>query len=303
MDAKTVIESLQYLSDEHRAKYMQGYFRANPGQYAEGDIFWGIKVPEIKQVAKAYLDIPFTEAGKLIKNPVHEVRLCALLIFVEQFKRTSPMEKKIIVDLYLSNIKYVNHWDLVDLSCYNILGKYLLDKPRNILYRLAKSDNMWEQRIAIVSTKMFIRNHDFEDALALLKILLISPHELVQKAMGWMLREISKRDELCMIGFVQKHYASMSRVTLRFAIEKLPEKDRKNLLKKKSKIMTITINNKPYKIDEECNLIGILNKVQITNQFGIALAVNNVVIPKTEWEKYTVKDKDTILVINAIFGG
>ena len=231
MTAKLLIDSLQELADKEKAKFLQGFFKTGKGQYAEGDIFWGIKVPETRQIAKAYRNIPFSEIEKVIANPVHEVRLCALLILVERFKKSNETDRKTIVDFYLSNTQYINNWDLVDLSCYNILGNYLLDKPRDILYHLAKSKNMWEQRIAIVSTWVFIRNRDFEDTLAISEMLLDHPHDLIHKAVGWMLRELSKRDETLMLNFVETHYKNLSRTTLRYAIERLTEDVRKNILK------------------------------------------------------------------------
>ena len=232
MTAELLIESLQQLADKEKATFLQRFFKTGKGQYAEGDVFWGIKVPETRQIAKAYRNLPFSEIKKVVENPVHEVRLCGLIILVEQFKKASETERKDIVDFYLSNTKYINNWDLVDLSCYKILGEYLLDKPRDILYHLAESRNMWKQRIAIVSTWMFIRNRDFIDTLAISEMLLSHPHDLIHKAVGWMLREISKRDEIVMLDFVEKHYKNMSRTTLRYAIERLPEDLRKEILEK-----------------------------------------------------------------------
>ena len=234
MTAELLIDSLQQLADEEKAKFLQRFFKTGKGQYAEGDVFWGIKVPETRQIAKAYRELPFSEIKTVVAHPVHEVRLCGLMILVEQFKKSSEAERKAIVDFYLSNTQYINNWDLVDLSCYKILGEYLLDKPRDILYRLAKSRNMWEQRIAIVSTWLFIRNRDFVDTLAISEMLISHPHDLIHKAVGWMLREISKREETVMLDFVEKHYKNMSRTTLRYAIERLPEDLRKGILYKKS---------------------------------------------------------------------
>ena len=233
MTAEQLIESMQALADKEKAKFLQRFFKTGKGQYAEGDVFWGIKVHETRQVAKAYHKLPFSEIKKVIANLVHEVRLCGLMILVEQFKKSSETERKAIVDFYLSNTQYINNWDLVDLSCYNILGNYLLDKSRDILYQLAKSKNMWEQRIAIVCTWAFIRNRDFVDTLAISEQLLDHPHDLIHKAVGWMLREVSKRDEGIMLDFVEKHYAKMPRTALRYAIEKLPEDIRKNILQGK----------------------------------------------------------------------
>ena len=233
MTAELLIESLQALADKEKAKFLQGFFKTGKGQYAEGDIFWGIKVPETRQVAKAYHNMPFEELKKILKNPVHEVRLCALMILVERFKKSEESEKKAIVDFYLSNTQYINNWDLVDLSCYKILGNYLLDKPRDILYLLAKSKNMWEQRIAIVSTWTFIRHHELEDTLAIAEMLLDHSHDLIHKAVGWMLRELAKKDESAMLNFVETHYNQMPRTALRYAIERLDESVRKDILQGK----------------------------------------------------------------------
>ena len=225
-----LIDALQNLADKQKAKFLQGFFKTGKGQYAEGDIFWGIKVPETRQIAKAYRHLPFSELKKVIANPVHEVRLCGLMILVEQFNKASKTERKNIVDFYLSNTQHINNWDLVDLSSYKILGTYLLDKPRAILYTLAKSTNLWEQRIAIVSTLAFIRHQEFEDTLAISEMLLDHPHDLIHKAVGWMLRELSKRNEFAMIDFIEKNYSKMPRTSLRYAIERLPEDKRKNIL-------------------------------------------------------------------------
>jgi len=230
MTAEALIDSLQVLADKQKAKFLQGFFKTGKGQYAEGDVFLGIKVPETRQIAKTYNGMPLIEVEKIMKSPFHEVRLCGLMILTEQFKKASEADRKTIVDFYLSNTRYINNWDLVDLSCYQILGNYLLDKPRDILYRLAKSKNMWEQRIAIVSTWAFIRNRELEDTLSISELLLNHPHDLIHKAVGWMLRELSKRDEFLMLQFIETHYSIISRTTLRYAIERLPEEQRKNIL-------------------------------------------------------------------------
>jgi 3-methyladenine DNA glycosylase AlkD len=233
MTAQAIVDILQGMSNKKKARKAKRFFKMKKGEYGAGDVFWGISVPNIKPMAKAYRYLTLSEIGVLLKHPVHEVRLCALLIMVEQFKTSIQSEKQAIVDLYLSNTQYINNWDLVDLSCYNILGKFLLDKPRRILYRLVKSKSMWEQRIAIVSTYVFIHNQDFKDTLAIAKILLSHPHDLIHKATGWMLREVAKRDEPRLLKFIQIHYKEISRTTLRYAIERLPEQKRKNILKGK----------------------------------------------------------------------
>jgi len=230
MTAKTVTDAMFVLADHEKAKFLQRFFKTGKEEYAHGDIFWGIKVPETRVIAKVNKNMPLFEIEKILKSPIHEVRLCGLFILIEQFKKGNETDKKIIVDYYLTNTQYINNWDLVDLSCYKIVGNYLLDKPRDILYSLAKSQNIWEQRIAIVSTWAFIRQNDFKDTLSISELLVDNPHTLIQKAVGWMLREVSKRNEFEMLQFIEKHYFNISRTTLRYAIEKLPEYQRKNIL-------------------------------------------------------------------------
>lgn len=233
MTEKDLIECYELLANKEQAEFLQYFFKTGKGQYGQGDVFWGIRVPETRKVAKEFKQLPFNELKKVLKNPVHEIRLCGLLILVERFKKAKEDERKEIVDFYLSQTQYINNWDLVDLSCYNILGTYLLDKPRAVLYDLAKSENMWEQRIAIVSTWIFIRNHQFEDTLTISKMLLNHPHDLIHKAIGWMLREVYKRDNDLIFDFVKTHYEQMPRTALRYAIEKFPEEERKNILQGK----------------------------------------------------------------------
>ena len=233
MVAKELIECFELLADPVQAAFLQGFFKTGKGQYGEGDVFWGIKVPQTRQIAKEFKQISFAKLIKVLKHPIHEIRLCGLLILVEQFKKAKEENRKKIVDFYLSNTQYINNWDLVDLSCYHILGTYLLDKPRDILYSLAESSNMWEQRIAIVSTLAFIRKNEFEDTLAISKMLLNHKQDLIHKAIGWMLREVFKRDETVVLDFIKAHYSQMPRTALRYAIEKLPEEKRKDILQGK----------------------------------------------------------------------
>jgi len=233
MVAKELIECFELLADPEQAIFLQRFFKTGKGQYGEGDVFYGIKVPQTRQIAKEFKQISFAELIKVLKNPVHEIRLCGLMILVEQFKKAKEEDRKKIVDFYLSNTQYINNWDLVDLSCYHILGTYLLDKPRDILYSLAESSNMWEQRIAIVGTLAFIRKNEFEDTLAISKMLLNHKQDLIHKAVGWMLREVFKRDETVVLDFIETHYSQMPRTALRYAIEKLPEEKRKDVLQGK----------------------------------------------------------------------
>ena len=233
MVAKELIECFEMLADPVQATFLQGFFKTGKGQYGEGDVFWGIRVPQTRKVAKEFKQISFGELKKVLRHPVHEIRLCGLLILVEQFKKAKEEDRKKIIDFYLSSTQYINNWDLVDLSCYHILGTYLLDKPRDIMYSLAKSSNMWEQRIAIVGTWAFIRKQEYQDTLDIAVMLLDHPHDLIHKAIGWMLREISKRDENVMLDFIKIHYEKMPRTALRYAIERLPEVERKNILQGK----------------------------------------------------------------------
>jgi 3-methyladenine DNA glycosylase AlkD len=231
MTATLVIDSLQLLADEEKSAFAQRYFKTGEGEYAQGDVFWGIKVPETKKVAKEYRLLPLEEVEKLIGNTVHEVRLCGWLIVVEQCKRAEAAEWEILINFYLTHLDFVNNWDLVDVSSHAILGKYLLAKPpRDILYTLANSDNLWKQRIAIVSTLAFIRKNDFTDTLTIAELLLGHQHDLIHKAVGWMLREIGKRDYACMMRFLKTHYAQLPRTTLRYAIEILPDDMRQKIL-------------------------------------------------------------------------
>ncbi len=218
-----------------QAQILQRFFKTGPGEYGEGDIFLGIKVPQQRQVVKkCYKDLPLSEIPKILRTKVHEYRLAALLILVAKFnvKDIGAAEKKKIYDLYLKNMAFINNWDLVDLSAPNIVGVYLLDKPREILYKLAKSKDLWERRIAILATFTFIRDNDFKDTLRIAKTLLHDEHDLIHKAVGWMLREVGKRDQDAEEKFLRAHYQVMPRTMLRYAIERFEEKKRKYYMKK-----------------------------------------------------------------------
>jgi len=219
---------LRKLSDPQKAKLLQGFFKTGKGQYGEGDIFLGVKVPESRTVAKKYHDLSFEDIKTLLQSKIHEERLTALLLLVHLYQK-NPDKK--FVDFYLSNTKHINNWDLVDLTAHKIVGHYLENKPRDILYKLARSKILWERRISIISTFHFIRDRDFKDALALADILLNDEHDLMHKAVGWVLREIGKKDLKVEEGFLRKHYKKMPRTMLRYSIEKFPEDVRKKYLK------------------------------------------------------------------------
>ncbi len=202
------------------------FFKTNKGQYAENDKFLKIRMEDIRTIAKKYINISLNNIDLLLKNEYHEVRLTGIIILTYKFKKykkeNKKKELKNIFDYYLQNTIYINNWDLVDYSCYKIVGEYLINKNRNILYRLAKSNNMWERKIAIVSTFAFIKNNEYKDTLEICKILLNDNEDLIQKSAGWMLREIGKRiDKNILIKFLNENYKNMPRVMLRYAIERL----------------------------------------------------------------------------------
>jgi 3-methyladenine DNA glycosylase AlkD len=217
-----------------KAAFYPKFFKTGKGEYGEGDIFIGITVPQIRQVVKKYETIAtLSDIKPLMLDPIHEIRAAAIFILVNQFKKTNdPFIQKSIYDFYLQHTKGINNWDLVDGSAAQIVGAYLYDKDRSKLYALVQSSNMWEQRIAIIATFYFIRKGDFTDTLQLATILVQHPHDLIQKAVGWMLREVGKRDVDILMQFLNTHYQTMPRTMLRYAIEKFPEPVRQAYLKK-----------------------------------------------------------------------
>ena len=225
-------KDLARFGNPKNAKILSGFFKTGRGQYGYGDVFLGAKVPETRIVAKKFNKLNLKDLKKLLSSKVHEERLCALLILVEQYKKSDSKNKKVIVDFYLQNTQKVNNWDLVDLSADKILGNYLIDKDKSVLYELVKSQNLWERRISIVSTFAFIRNNKFDDTIKISEILLNDKHDLIQKAVGWMLREIGKRDKNVLIKFLNKNYKKMPRTMLRYAIERLDKKRKESYMKK-----------------------------------------------------------------------
>ena len=210
------------------------FFKTGPGQYGEGDQFLGIKVPVTREVVKAYWkETGFPELEECIGSPYHEVRLAALLTLVEIFghAKKNPSLQQACVRFYLSHTPFINNWDLVDLSSYPLLGTWLLDKDRTLLYELARSGKtIWEQRIGMVSTMQFIRHGQLDDTFAIADILLHHPHDLIHKAVGWLLREAGKRDVKALKAFLEPRYPTMPRTMLRYAIEKFPEQERRKYL-------------------------------------------------------------------------
>ncbi len=208
------------------------FFKTYEGGYSEGDQFLGVKVPATRVVCKKYADLSLAEIEKALESPWHEVRLAAVIIMSNQTKKGSEAHKKALFDLYLRRTDRVNNWDIVDTSCPFVVGNYLLDKPRDILYTLARSQQLWERRIAMVSTWALIRAGQLDDTFKLAAALLNDTHDLIHKAVGWMLREAGKRDRPALVQFLNKHHKQMPRTALRYAIEHFDEQTRKKYLQK-----------------------------------------------------------------------
>lgn len=231
MIAEKWIGELKSLANSEKAKILSRFFKTGKGEYGEGDIFIGITVPKNRAVAKKYLNTQFEDIEKLFHSPIHELRLSALLALVLKFKKhKDEITRKSIADFYLANTAYINNWDLVDLSCPYILGEYLFEYPNDVLLRLSESKNMWEQRIAIVSTLTYIRKGKFDTTLTLAEKFLTHKHDLMHKATGWMLREIGKKNSDILRTFLDIHAHEMPRTALRYAIEKFPIEERKHYL-------------------------------------------------------------------------
>ena len=227
-----ITDELQAFSTEEKREVLPRFFKTGKGEYGEGDHFLGVAVPDTRTVAKQYKDISLDEIRNLMQSEWHEVRLCALLIMVEKSKKKDETLRKQLFDLYLSQTSRINNWDLVDLSCRFIVGEFLLDKSRDILYQLAQSPLLWDNRIAIVSTYAFIRKGQLDDTYVLSDLMMKHPHDLMHKAIGWMLREAGKRDPERLYDYVMNHRAEMPRTMLRYAIEKFGPKERSVLMKR-----------------------------------------------------------------------
>jgi len=234
MSLSKLEKELKKLSDPKRAKETQRYFKTGPGQYGEGDIFIGLTMGQQRQIAKKFHDFSIGNIQELLNSKEHEKRMIGLVIMVGRFSKADDKDRKFLFDLYLKNSKRINNWDLVDISSPHIVGRYLLNKrkERKILYKLAKSKNLWEKRISIISTAAFIRESQLDDTFKISKMLLSDTHDLMHKAVGWMLREAGKKDEKRLKAFLKKNYDSIPRTTLRYAIERFEEGERKKWLKK-----------------------------------------------------------------------
>jgi len=225
-------EEIRALANKEIAKHSLRFFKTGKGEYGYSDIFLGVRAPKIRLIAKKHIDISIADMKMLIQSKYHEERFLGLIILVNKYSKSK--DKKTINQLYkiyISSFKYINNWDLVDVTCPHVTGKHLIDKDRSILYKWAKSDNLWTKRIAIVSTFSFIRQNDLEDTFKIAEILLQDKHDLIHKAVGWMLREAGKRDLEKEEMFLKKYYRGMPRTMLRYAIEKFPESKRQKYLK------------------------------------------------------------------------
>ena len=231
MIAKKVINALKTLATEERRKVNEWFFKTGKGEYGYGDIFLGVTMPDIRRIAKKFSqEISLQELTELIRNPIHEVRLCALIILVNKYKKENSDK---IYQYYMDHLTAINNWDLVDSSAPYIVGDYLYKHPEKskILIDFSHSENLWVRRISIVSTFTFIKNNEFNTTLEIAKLLLNDNHDLIHKALGWMLREIYKRDERIIKRFLRQNYAQIPRTTLRYAIERMDKEERLLYLK------------------------------------------------------------------------
>lgn len=230
-DYETIICSLKAEADEEKRLSLPHFFKNGKGEYGEGDIFLGVVTPKVRKIASKHRFAQPFELHRLLMSEFHEARMCALLIMVIKCERKDEAMHKEMLDLYLTHTARVNNWDLVDLSAPTIVGEYLLDKPRDLLYKLARSRLIWENRIAIVATWALIRKGYLDDTYALAVKMMNNKHDLIQKATGWMLREAGKHDPKRLYGFVDDHHQEMPRIMLRYAIEKFSEEERKYLMR------------------------------------------------------------------------
>lgn len=243
--SREVLAALCASGTPEKAAVLRRFFKTGPGEYGEGDRFFGVPVPAVRTIAKAHADAPFSELEKLLENPFHEARLCALLALVERFRRAKKdaRERRRVFEFYLAHARRCDNWDLVDLTAPKIVGEFLAElsgtpeenaREREFLFRLADGGCLWEQRIAVVSALSFIRRGDFSFTLRLAEKLMTHPHDLIRKANGWMLREVGKRSRAALTAFLEKHSAALPRTTLRYAIEHFSPAKREDFLARKT---------------------------------------------------------------------
>lgn len=223
----TASSELRKLKNKKYAVHHQKFFKTAKGEYGEGDKFLGLRVPDVRKIAKKFKDLDLLKVQQLIESKWHEERMCGLYILIHQYKKNPD----VIYKCYLKNFKYINNWDLVDTTCHKIIGPQLINADRKILFKWAKSKDLWTKRISMMTTYYFIQNNDYKDTLKLAKVLLKDEHDLIHKVVGWMLREIGKRDKKTEDKFLKTHYKEMPRTMLRYAIEKYPEVQRQKILK------------------------------------------------------------------------
>jgi len=233
VNSQQVLLLLKRQANPDIATHSQRFFKTAEGEYAYGDVFWGIRVPVLRQLVKSIVELELEEIRILLTSLVHEVRLFALLLLVKQYQQAEQTSKQQIFDCYLAHTAHINNWDLVDSSAHLILGPHLQTQSRSVLYQLAESNSWWERRIAIMATFHFIKINDFTDTLKIATILLLDQHDLIHKAVGWMLREVGNRDKEVELNFLTRHYQQMPRTMLRYAIEKFPEPQRQAFLHNK----------------------------------------------------------------------
>jgi len=226
-------KDLKKYQNPEKTKILGRFFKTGPGEYAEGDVFLGLKTADTRSVAKKYSELSLSDISRLLGSKIHEHRAVAVMILNRRFEKGDFKEKQKIYKFYLKNIAGINNWDLVDSSAHRIIGAYLdiSGESKEMIYKFCKSDNLWKRRIAVIATYHFIRKNEFEDTLKIAKILLNDKHDLIHKAVGWMLREIGNRDLVTEEQFLKKYYKEMPRTMFRYAIEKFPEKKRQVYLK------------------------------------------------------------------------
>jgi len=230
LSRRALEEALTSLADPARAASHAWFFKTGKGQYGEGDRFLGIRVPAMRKVALRFRSLPLSDIKRLLASPLHEHRFVALEILVSRYEQGSGEEQREIYDFYLRHTARINNWDLVDTSAPYIVGEHLLSRPRDVLYEMARSPSLWERRIAIVSCLTFVKRGDTADAFRLAELLLADKHDLMHKAVGWVLRETGKVSRPDLLGFIKSQYTAMPRTTLRYAIEHFPPEQRKRLL-------------------------------------------------------------------------
>ena len=234
--ARALCAELDGARDPERARHLQRFFRTGPGEYGEGDRFLGLRVPEVRAIARRHRELSLADLANALASPWHEHRQAALFVLADRYRRAEPAEREAIAAFYLDHLDAVNSWDLVDGSAPHILGAHLLDRDRAVLYELAASGRLWRQRVAMLATFAFIRAGQFEDTLRLAELLRDHPHDLIHKAVGWMLREVGKRDLATEERFLDRHAARMPRTMLRYAIEKFEPERRRSYLQRRQSI-------------------------------------------------------------------